>query len=70
MSVLRALYLSLLVALLAAAPAAADDVLVMGKDGRVRTRDDQFVKRTQMKMPRPPRGHAVAGIAADRKSVV
>ena len=67
MSVARALYLSVIALLLCAAPAAADDVLVMGKDGRVRTQDDEFVKRTQRKMPRPPRGHAVAGIAAQRK---
>jgi hypothetical protein len=67
MPVARTLCLALLAALLAAAPAAADDVLVMGKDGRVRTQEDEFVKRTQMKMPRPPRGHAVAGIAAKKK---
>jgi hypothetical protein len=67
MPVARTICLGLLAVLLTAAPAAADDVLVMGKDGRVRTQDDEFVKPTQMKAPRRPKGHAVAGVAAKKK---
>src|SRR5687767_3931905 len=67
MPVARTICLGLLAVLLTAAPAAADDVLVLGKDGRVRTQDDEFVKPTQMKAPRRPKGHAVAGVAAKKK---
>ena len=66
MPVARTLCLALLVALLWAVPAAADDVLVMGKDGRVHSRDDRFV-RNELKEPRRPHGRAVAGVAAKKK---
>jgi D-glucuronyl C5-epimerase-like protein len=64
MPVARTICLGLLAALLCAAPAAADDVLIMGKDGQVRARNDRFVKPTTMKAPRR---NAVAGIAAKKK---
>ncbi len=55
----------LLAALVCAAPAAAaDDVLVLGKDGRVRERDD---KATNAKLMPRPRGVAVANVAAKKK---
>jgi D-glucuronyl C5-epimerase C-terminus len=59
MSVARSLCLSLLAALVCAAPASADEVLVLGKDGRVRERDDRFVKPAPM-----PRPRAVAAVAS------
>lgn len=49
MSVARALGLALLAVLLCASPAAAGDVLVLGKDGKVRKRDDRALPGTQMK---------------------
>jgi D-glucuronyl C5-epimerase C-terminus len=64
MSVLRAIGLSLFVALLCAAPAAADEVLVLGKDGRVHARDDRFLRQSELKAPR---ARAVAGVAARKK---
>ena len=67
MPVARTICLGLLAALLCAAPAAADGVLVLGKDGRVRAQDDQFVKPTQMRAPRRASGHAVAGVARKKK---
>ena len=57
MPVARTICLGLLAVLLGAAPAAADDVLVLGKDGRVHSRGDRFV-RTELKAPR---ARAVAG---------
>jgi hypothetical protein len=56
--------LAMLVALVAAAPASADDVLVLGKDGRARERDDRFLTTTRMPSPR---GAAVATAAFQRK---
>jgi hypothetical protein len=67
MPVARTACLALLVVLLAAAPAAADDVLVLGKDGRVHTRDDRFLRPADLATPRTRRGHAVAGVAARKK---
>ena len=64
MPVTRILCFALLAALLCAVPAAADDVLVLGKDGKVRARDDRALPQTEMRKPR--RG-AVAGVAAARK---
>jgi hypothetical protein len=54
-----------LAALCCAAPAAADDVLVLGKDGVARERDDRFLKSTEM--PRPRATTAVATTAARKK---
>jgi len=56
--------LTLIAVLACAAPAAADDVLVLGTDGRVRERDDRYLQSTRM--PRP-RGKAVATSAQGRK---
>ena len=64
MPVTRTVCLALLAALVSAAPAAADDVLVLGKDGRVHARDDRFLRASEM---RAPRVRAVAGVAAARK---
>jgi hypothetical protein len=64
MPVARTICLGLLAALLGAAPAAADDVLVMGKDGHVRGKNDRFLRPTEMKAPRT---RAVAGVAAKKK---
>jgi D-glucuronyl C5-epimerase C-terminus len=64
MPVIRTLCLTLLAALLCAAPAAADDVLVLGKDGKVRARDDRALPAAEM---RAPRRAAVAGVAARKK---
>ena len=57
MRTFRSACFAVLVALIAAVPASADDVLVLGKDGRVRERDDRFLTATTM--PRP-RGAVVA----------
>lgn len=65
MPVSRPLCLALLAALLCAAPAAADDVLVLGKDGKARTRDDRALPRTDVKAPR--RGKVARVSAARRK---
>jgi D-glucuronyl C5-epimerase C-terminus len=54
-----------LAALCCAAPAAADDVLVLGKDSVARERDDRFLKSTEM--PRPRATVAVATTAARKK---
>jgi D-glucuronyl C5-epimerase-like protein len=73
-----------LVALLAAAPAQAEKVLVLGKDGEVRARQDRFVPRTAAAMPVPrkragaararaaaaPRTRATAARRAKRRTVV
>jgi len=64
MRLARSLCIALLALLACAAPAAADDVLVLGKDGRVRDRDDRFLRSTDM--PRP-RGAAVATTARRKK---
>lgn len=63
MPLARILCLVLLAGLAGAAPAAADDVLVLGKDGRVRERDDRFLKPSPMPRPRA----AVAGMATQKK---
>jgi hypothetical protein len=63
MPVARTFCLGLLAVLLCAAPAAADDVLVLGKDGRVHSRDDRFVS-AELKAPR---ARAVAGTAQRKK---
>ncbi len=55
----------MLAALCCAAPAAADDVLVLGKDSVARERDDRFLKSTEM--PRPRATVAVATTAARKK---
>jgi hypothetical protein len=67
MPVTRTLCLALLVLLLCAAPAAADDVLVLGKDGQVRTRDDRYLPERDVTTARRPRGRVVAGVAARKK---
>ena len=64
MPVVRTACLTLLVLLLGAAPAAADDVLVLGKDGRAHAREDRFLRETDLTKPRP---RAVAGVAARKK---
>jgi hypothetical protein len=56
---------TVLCSLAAAAPASADDVLVLGRDGRVHAREDRALGATTMKAP--PRGRAVA-TAAGKKS--
>ena len=63
MRTVRYACIALLAALVVAAPASADEVLVLGKDGRARERDDRHLTAT--KMPRPRAG-AVA-TAAQRK---
>jgi hypothetical protein len=64
MPVARTICLALLAALLCAAPAAADDVLVLGKDGQVKAKNDRFVRQGELKRPR---AHAVAGVAKKKK---
>jgi hypothetical protein len=64
MPVARTVCLALLAVLLTAAPAAADDVLVLGKDGQVRAKNDRFLRPTEMNAPR---ARAVAGAAAKKK---
>jgi D-glucuronyl C5-epimerase C-terminus len=64
MSVARGLFLTLLALLACAAPAAADDVLVLGKDGSVRERDDRYLKTRDL--PRP-RGKTVVATVARKK---
>jgi D-glucuronyl C5-epimerase C-terminus len=59
--------LTLIAVLACAAPAAADEVLVLGKDGRVRERDDRYLKATLL--PRP-RGGAVATTAQRKRRTV
>jgi hypothetical protein len=74
MPIARTACLALLAALLCAAPAAADDVLVMGKDGKVRTRDDRVLPARDLTTTRrahrraiAARGRAVAGTARKKK---
>ena len=64
MLVARTICLALLASLLIAAPAAADDVLVMGKDGQVRAKNDRFLRPSEM---RQPRARVVASTAAKKK---
>lgn len=59
---------ALLAALLLGTPASADSVLVMGKDGRVREREDGFLKPTAMPKPRHRQGRAKAVARTARKS--
>ena len=61
-TVVRVACLTLIALLACAAPAAADEVLVLGKDGRVRERDDRAVRSAATRMPRPA-GTAVATTA-------
>jgi hypothetical protein len=63
MPLARSFCLALLAALLCAAPAAADDVLVLGKDGKVRTRDDRALPERDVPKPR----RAVATASAQKK---
>ena len=63
-TLVRVACLTLIAVLACAAPAAADEVLVLGKDGRVRERDDRYLQPTRM--PRP-RGKAVATTAQRKK---
>jgi hypothetical protein len=61
MPLARSLCLALLAALLCAAPAAADEVLVLGKDGEVRARDDRALPARDIARPataRPARAAA------------
>jgi D-glucuronyl C5-epimerase C-terminus len=58
--------LALLAALAVAAPASADEVLVLGKDGRVRERDDRFLRSTDLPRPRS-RAPLAATAARGRK---
>jgi hypothetical protein len=63
----RGLSLAFVLLLVAAAPAAAsDDVLVLGKDGRVRTLEDRYLPQTEMPAPRA-KGKAVAAAAQKKK---
>ena len=64
MPVARTVCLALLAALVCAAPAAADDVLVMGKDGQVEAKNDRFLRDNELKAPRT---RAVAGAARKRR---
>jgi hypothetical protein len=65
-TLVRVACLTLIAVLACAAPAAADDVLVLGKDGRVRERDDRFLPSTRMPQPR---GKAVATTAQRKRKV-
>ena len=64
MPVARTLCLALLAFVAFAAPAAADEVLVLGKDGQVRAKDDRFLRASELKAPR---SRAVAAVAAKKK---
>ena len=55
MCLARTFCLALVAVLAFAAPAAADDVLILGKDGHVRTRDDRFVRDRDLPVPRATR---------------
>ena len=66
MPVARIFCLALIALLAGAAPAAADDVLVLGKDGRVQTREDRFLRESDL---RAPRSRAVAGVAVKKKKL-
>jgi DNA-binding transcriptional ArsR family regulator len=59
----RCACLALLAALALAAPASADDVLVLGEDGRVRERDDRYLRATTM----PRAGRATVAVSAQRE---
>ena len=54
--------------LAAAAPASADDVLVLGRDGRVHAREDRALPAVTMKAP--PRTRAVAATAKRKRRTV
>ena len=64
MRIARCACLALLIALAGAAPAAADDVLILGKDGRVDARDDRSLPAADLPAPR---SRAVAGTAQASK---
>ena len=67
MPVARCLSLALIVLFAAAAPAAAEDVLVLGKDGEVRSQQDRFAGGGDLLAPRAaPRGHALAAVARSK----
>jgi D-glucuronyl C5-epimerase C-terminus len=70
MPVTRTVCLGLLAAVLCAAPAAADDVLVLGEDGRVRTEDDRVLPATEMKAPRRAPAAATAARKKKRRTVL
>ena len=59
------LIVALVCSLVPAAAASADDVLVLGRDGKLRSREDRALPAATMKTP-PRRGHAVA--TATRKT--
>jgi D-glucuronyl C5-epimerase C-terminus len=62
---------ALLALLVCAAPAAADgDVLVLGKDGRVRERDDRFLGSTAMVKPRAAAPKAAVAARKKRRTVI
>jgi hypothetical protein len=68
MPLARTFCLALLAVLACAAPAAASgDVLVLGKDGRVRERDDRFVPSTTMVKPRARAAAPKASAARKKK---
>jgi hypothetical protein len=60
------LTVAVLCSLVPAAAASADDVLVLGRDGKLRSREDRALPATTLKTP-PRRGVAVATAARKRK---
>jgi hypothetical protein len=57
--------LAVLAALVWAAPAGAEQVLVLGKDGRVRAQEDRFVPDAAL--PTPPRAKAVRALTSAKR---
>ncbi len=70
MPLARSLCLALLAALLCAAPAAADDVLVLGKDGKVRARDDRALPARDIAAPATARPARAAAAKKKRRTVI
>jgi hypothetical protein len=70
MPVARIACLVVLALLVVASPAAAGEVLVLGKDGRVHPREDRYLRASDFRAPRAAtsRRHAVAAAAHKRRA--
>jgi hypothetical protein len=70
MPVARLVLLAVLTALVGAAPASADEVLVLGRDGKVTVREDPFVPPSTLPEPPAPERRPPAATVSARRTVV
>ncbi|MGZ8649130.1 MAG: D-glucuronyl C5-epimerase family protein [Solirubrobacteraceae bacterium] len=70
MPVARLVLLVLIAALLGAAPASADEVLMLGRDGKVTAREDRFLPAADLPAPPAARARRPVASAAARRTVV